>query len=161
MKEIRVGQGLDIHPFEKDGTKPFILGGVEIKDTPGLVGHSDADALIHAICDSILGALALGDIGHYFPDTDPEFKNRSSSFFLERIKSLLTEHGWTISNIDTTVLTESPMLKPHVPKMKENLCATLNLKHDQMSIKATRPEKLGSFGRKEGLLVIANILIFR
>lgn len=161
MKEFRIGQGLDIHPFETEGTKPFVLGGVEIKNTPGLVGHSDADALIHAICDAMLGALALGDIGHYFPDTDPAFKGRSSIFFLEKIATLLSEKGWSISNIDSTVLTESPMLKNHIPLMKEKLCSLLQIKPDQLSIKATRPEKLGSLGRKEGLLVMANILLFR
>lgn len=161
MKEFRVGHGLDIHPFETSDQKPFVLGGVTIPDTPGLRGHSDADALIHAICDALLGALCLGDIGQHFSDTDPAHKNRSSSFFLEKIAALTTSQGWSISNIDSTVLTESPMLKSHTPSMKDLLCPILRIRNDQLSIKATRPEKLGALGRKEGLLAFATVLIFR
>ena len=139
----------------------MMLGGVHIPNTPGLAGHSDADALIHAVCDAVLGALNLGDIGQHFPDTDPQYKGRSSLFFLERIRDLLSERGWSIANIDATVLTEAPMLKPHVPLMKETMARVLAIEPERLSIKATRPEKLGAFGRKEGLLALANVLLTR
>lgn len=161
MTEIRVGQGLDIHPFEINDQKKFFLGGVHIEHPQALKGHSDADALIHAICDALLGALCLGDIGQHFPDTDPQYKNKSSAFFLEKIIALVHDRGWAISNIDSTVLTEAPMLKNHTPAMKEKLCPILKINLDQLSIKATRPEKLGALGRKEGLLAMATVLIYK
>lgn len=158
MNDIRIGQGLDIHPFAKE-PRPLMLGGVHIPDAPGLVGHSDADALIHAICDAILGALNLGDIGQHFPDTDPRYKGQASLFFLERIRELLDRDGWEIANVDSTVLTEAPMLKPHVPAMRRTLAGALRVEESRVSVKATRPEKLGAFGRREGLLVTAVVLL--
>ncbi|MCB0379583.1 MAG: 2-C-methyl-D-erythritol 2,4-cyclodiphosphate synthase [Bdellovibrionales bacterium] len=159
MKSIRVGQGLDIHPF--DASKKCVLGGVTIPGNPGLKGHSDADALTHAICDALLGAMCEGDLGQHFADTDPAHKNQSSLYFLKQVMQLVQDQNWTISNIDSTVLTEAPMLKTHIPEMKKVLCPLLEISESQFSIKATRPEKLGALGRKEGLMALATVLIFQ
>ncbi len=159
MSDFRIGQGVDIHPFEK-GRRLF-LGGVEIPGAVGLQGHSDADALIHAIVDAILGALAKGDIGQHFPDTDPRYKGRSSVFFLQEMKTLLLQEGWRIANLDGTVVTEEPILRPHVEPMRRKISETLGIRPDQVSVKATRPEKLGTFGRKEGLVAMTVVLLVR
>ena len=157
---IRVGQGFDAHRFTQE-KKNIWLGGVEIPHDQGLEGHSDADALTHSICDALLGALALGDIGSHFSDTDPQYKNKNSLFFLEKVLSLVTNKGWTVSNIDSTVITEKPMLRPYIEKIQESLSKTCNLEKDQVSIKATRPEKMGALGRHEGLVTLANVLIYK
>jgi 2-C-methyl-D-erythritol 2,4-cyclodiphosphate synthase len=157
MTEFRIGQGLDIHPFA-DG-RPLVLGGVKIPGARGLQGHSDADALSHAIVDAILGALALGDIGQHFPDTDPKYKGKSSLYFLEQMKTLLAKHSWKIAHIDSTVLTEEPMLRSHIEPMRKNISHALGIEFGQVSVKATRPEKLGALGRKEGLLATAVVLL--
>ncbi len=159
MSEVRVGQGLDVHTFEKG--RPLFLGGVQIPHDHGLKGHSDADALIHAIVDALLGALALGDIGKHFPDSDPQYKGKPSSFFLKAAHALVTQKGWKIANIDSTVFTEAPILRPHINSMQENLSTLLELKQDQVSIKATRPEKMGALGRKEGLLAQSIVLLVK
>ncbi len=159
MTDFRIGQGVDIHPFKK-GRKLF-LGGVEIPGAVGLQGHSDADALIHAIVDAILGALAKGDIGQHFPDTDPKYKGRSSVFFLQEMKALLLQEGWRISNIDGTVITEEPILRPHIEPMRRAISETLGIRLDQISVKATRPEELGALGRKEGLMAMTSVLLSR
>ena len=148
---FRVGQGIDIHAF-CDERQNITLGGVEIDYERGLKGHSDADALIHAICDAMLGALALGDIGQYFSDTDPANKNANSVMFLEKVQAMVLDKGWHIANIDSTIMTEYPKIAPHVPAMQQKLAQTLHLNVDQVSIKATRAEKLGSLGRQEGLM---------
>lgn len=154
---IRVGQGLDIHPFSSN--RKLVLGGVHIEGHAGLSGHSDADALTHAICDALLGALALGDMGQYFSDQDPKYKDKPSLFFLKEVMKMVRERGWNIINVDTTVLTEEPKLKPYTEKMRETLAQTMNVEKDQVSIKATRSEKLGALGRKEGLMALAIVFI--
>lgn len=159
MTDIRIGQGIDVHPFA-DGRKLF-LGGVEIPNSRGLKGHSDADALSHAIVDALLGALSLGDIGKHFPDTDPKWKGKSSLYFVEETVKLISDRGWKIANIDSTIMTEEPMLKDHIQPMRENLAASLTIEKDQISIKATRPEKMGALGRKEGLVALATVLLKR
>ena len=163
MASFRVGQGIDIHAFEKDKSQAthVVLGGIKIPHTHGLVGHSDADAVTHAICDALLGALALGDIGQHFSDTDPQHANADSLVFLKHIAGLVKDKGWSISNIDTTVMTEKPMLSPHIMDMRKSLSQCLELNLDQVSIKATRAEKLGAIGRKEGLVAMANTLIYK
>lgn len=155
--KFRVGQGIDIHPFEKN--RKLILGGVEVPHTHGLKGHSDADALIHAICDALLGALSLGDIGQHFSDKDPAYQGKESRFFLEKTYDLVKSRGWQIANIDTTLVSEEPTLRPHIEKMQKNIASILNLELDCVSIKATRPEKLGALGRKEGLMAFATTLL--
>jgi len=155
---IRIGQGLDIHPFAKDD-RPLYLGGVLIPNHVGLEGHSDADALIHAICDALLGALNLGDIGQHFPDTDPTFKGQRSTYFLETIMGKVRARGFGLTNLDATILTEAPRIKPHVEIMQTSLAKCMQVSPEQISLKATRPEKLGSLGRKEGLLVMCVVLL--
>lgn len=157
--DIRVGQGIDFHPFA-EGRK-LILGGVEIPHARGLQGHSDADALSHAIVDALLGALSLGDIGQHFPDTDPKWKGKSSLYFVEQAAKDVADRGWKIVNIDSTVVTEEPTLKPFMEPMRAKLAMTLKIDADQVSIKATRPEKLGALGRKEGLVALATTLLIR
>ncbi len=154
---FRIGQGIDTHPFVKG--RPLILGGVEIDHTHGLQGHSDADALTHAICDALLGAIAKGDIGVYFSDTATENKNRNSLEFLTQITAMIREEGWEIANIDSTIMTENPKLRPHIEKMSSVLAKTMNIHSGQVSIKATRPEKMGALGRGEGLVVHAIVLL--
>jgi len=154
---IRIGQGIDTHPFVEG--RPLILGGVDIEHSHGLKGHSDADALTHAICDAMLGALALGDIGQYFQDTDPAHKNRNSQDFLKIILEHVHAKGFGIINIDTTIVTEQPILKRHIPKMIAQLAETLKADQACISIKATRPEQMGALGRHEGLLAMAVVLL--
>lgn len=157
--EFRIGQGIDFHPFA-EGRKLF-LGGIEIPGSRGLQGHSDADALSHAIVDALLGALALGDIGQHFPDTDPQYEGKSSLFFLERALGLVRLQGWSLSNLDSTIVTEEPILRPHIDPMRKKLAAVLQTEVRNISIKATRPEKMGALGRKEGLVALAIVLISR
>ncbi len=157
--QIRIGQGIDIHPFAE--RRKLILGGIEIPSPRGLAGHSDADALIHSICDALLGALALGDMGKHFSDKDPQYKGRSSNYFLSKVMELVREGGWTVSNVDTTVVTEEPILAPYIEPMRGALAETMGLAIHQVSIKATRPEKLGTFGRKEGLVALTSLILQR
>ena len=154
---FRLGQGIDIHPCAAG--RELFLGGGEIPHAKGLVGHSDADALTHAICDALLGALAQGDIGRHFPDTDPAHKNRPSLFFLRHVAKIVKDEGWRISNIDSTIVTEEPILRPHIDLMRRTLADTLAIEIEQVSVKATRPEKLGAIGRGEGLTAVAIALI--
>lgn len=155
--KLRIGQGIDIHAFVKG--RPLVLGGVEIEHDYGLQGHSDADALTHAICDALLGAANLGDIGEHFSDEDPAFENQNSQMFLTHVMGLVKAQGWNVVNVDVTVMTEAPKLMPHKKKMQQTLCATMNIGEDQLSIKATRAEKLGSLGRREGLMALAVVLL--
>ncbi len=154
---FRIGQSIDIHPL-KEGRR-LVLGGVEIDSSKGLLGHSDADVLCHAIGESILGALALGDLGTHFPDTDPAFKGISSMLLLEKVYQMMNEHGYQVGNIDATVLAEMPKLAPYIPKIRENLAKCLHCRIDQISVKATRGEKLGFVGRQEGMAALAVCLL--
>lgn len=156
---IRVGFGFDVHPLI-DGRK-FYLGGILINHHKGADGHSDADVLIHAICDALLGAAALGDIGKHFPNTDDQFKNIDSKKLLTQVISLLQSEGWKTGNIDATLVLEKPKILAHVPEMKKVLAGVMNINENQISIKATTNEKLGYVGREEGVCAYAVCLIQR
>ena len=146
---MRVGLGYDVHKLV-EGRK-LIIGGVDIPHEKGLLGHSDADVLTHAVMDSILGALALGDIGKHFPDTDERFKGADSIKLLEHVYTLITEMGYKINNIDCTIIAQSPKMAPHIQKMKENFAKALNTDIDNINVKATTEEGLGFTGTKEGI----------
>lgn len=155
--DIRIGNGYDIHRLEAG--RKLILGGVDIPHTLGLMGHSDADALTHAIMDAMLGALSLGDIGLYFPPSDPKWAGADSQVLLAQVHQLVGDRGWHISNVDSVVIAEQPKLKPHIQSMRNRLAKTLNLSPDQVGIKATTHEKLGPLGREEGIAVHAVVLL--
>lgn len=146
---MRVGIGYDVHRLEEN--RPLILGGVKIPHEKGLLGHSDADVLVHAIMDALLGAAALGDIGRHFPDTDPKYKGISSLKLLEHVKTLLEEQGYLIENIDATIIAQAPKLASYIPGMRENIAKTLQMDASGVNIKATTEEHLGFTGRKEGI----------
>lgn len=146
---MRVGLGYDVHKLVLD--RPLIMGGVEIPFEKGLLGHSDADVLIHAIMDSILGAAALGDIGNHFPDTDSKYKNISSLELLKHVKSLIEDNGFSIGNIDATIIVQKPKMSPHIQKMRENISSILGIELDQINIKATTEEGLGFTGSGCGI----------
>jgi 2-C-methyl-D-erythritol 2,4-cyclodiphosphate synthase len=156
---IRIGNGYDIHQLVKD--RPLILGGVNIPHTLGLLGHSDADVLTHAIMDALLGALGLGDIGHYFPPSDPKWKGADSLVLLQQVKEIIQSQGWQIGNIDSTVVAEQPKLKPHLKSMRSKLAETLGVTIEQISIKATTNEKLDAVGREEGICAYAVALLLQ
>ena len=158
MIKIRIGNGYDIHQL--GAGRPLILGGVEIPHELGLVGHSDADVLTHAIMDAMLGALSLGDIGHYFPPTDPQWAGADSLMLLSKVHQLVKDKGWQVGNIDSVVVAERPKLKPHIAIMRSNLATLLQVQPDQIGIKATTNEKLGPVGREEGIAAYAVILLF-
>ncbi len=155
---FRIGQGYDIHRFAAD--RPLILGGVKLRETDGLLGHSDADVLVHAAMDALLGAAGQPDIGHWFPDTDARWAGVSSLSLLEKVRDILDEAGWRVGNLDVTVLAEAPKLAPRKEKMKENLAKILQISPPQVSIKATTNEKLGAIGREEGIAAMAVALLF-
>lgn len=146
---IRIGQSIDIHPLKKE--RKLILGGVEIPFEKGLYGHSDADVLVHAIAESILGALALGDLGSHFPDTDPKYKEISSLILLEKTAEKMAALGYRVGNVDALILAERPKMKDYIPQMRKNIAKALNCSVDQISIKATRGEKMGFIGHEEGM----------
>ena len=152
----RTGIGFDVHPLVID--KPLIIGGVKIPHTHGLLGHSDADVLIHAIIDGILGALALGDIGTHFPDTNAKYRGVDSLSLLARVHNMAKERGFICSNIDTIIMAQEPKMNPHISKMRKNLSEVLMLGFDEVSIKATTTENLGFIGRKEGIAAQAIVL---
>ena len=154
---MRIGMGYDVHRLE-EGRK-LILGGVEIPYEKGLLGHSDADVLVHAIMDALLGAAALGDIGKHFPDTDPKYKGISSIFLLEHVGKLLEEHCYIIGNIDATIIAQHPKLAPYREEMTENIAKALKIRKDQICVKATTEEGLGFTGRGEGIASQAIALI--
>ncbi|MEA5471184.1 2-C-methyl-D-erythritol 2,4-cyclodiphosphate synthase [Spirulina sp. 06S082] len=156
---IRIGNGYDIHQLAPG--RALILGGVEIPHEVGLLGHSDADALTHAIMDAMLGALALGDIGHYFPPSDPQWKGADSLLLLAEVNQLILSKGWQIGNIDATVIAERPKLKPHLTQMRETLAKTLNIAGDRISIKATTNEKLDAVGQEKGIAAYTVALLMR
>lgn len=155
---IRIGNGYDIHRLVEG--RALILGGVEIPHSLGLLGHSDADVLTHAIMDAMLGALSLGDIGHYFPPSDPQWSGANSLTLLEQVHQIVQAQGWQIGNIDSTVVAERPKLKPHLKAMRDRLAQTLSINSAQISIKATTNEKLGPVGREEGICAYAVVLLF-
>lgn len=154
---IRIGNGYDIHRLVEG--RPLILGGLEITHTVGLLGHSDADVLTHAIMDAILGALSLGDIGHHFPPSDPQWEGANSLLLLAQVNQIIQVKGWSIGNIDSVIVAEKPKLKPYIPQMREKLAQTLNISPEQVSVKATTNEQLGPVGREEGIAAHAVVLL--
>ena len=146
---LRIGHGYDVHAFADD--RKCIIGGVEIPYEKGLLGHSDADVLLHAISDSLLGAAALGDIGKHFPDTDPQYKGADSLVLLENVVNLINLKGYTVNNIDATVIAQAPKMAPYIQQMRQNIANALKVDVDFVNVKATTEEKLGFTGRKEGI----------
>lgn len=159
MMKIRVGFGYDVHALVPD--RELWLGGIRIEHTVGLLGHSDADVLIHAICDALLGAANMRDIGYHFPDTAGEYKNIDSKILLRDTMKLLRDAGYELGNIDATVAAQRPKLNPHIPAMKQTLAAVMQVNEEDISIKATTTEKLGFTGREEGMAAYATVLITR
>ena len=157
--EIRAGHGYDVHKLV-EGRK-LILGGVEIAWEKGLLGHSDADVLVHAVMDSLLGAAALGDIGKHFPDTDPQYKGADSIELLKHVSALLHQQGYTISNIDATVIAQKPKLKDHIPQMCKNIADAFGIQTSQVNVKATTEENLGFTGSGEGMSAHSVCIITR
>ena len=157
--DIRIGQGYDVHRLA-EGRK-MILGGVEIPADKGPLGHSDADVLLHAICDALLGAIGLGDIGKHFPDTDQAYKNISSLILLEKVNALITERNYRVGNVDATLVLQKPKIAPHVPAMKKNIAAVLHVEEERVSIKATTSEGLGFVGAGDGVVAYAVALVFK
>ncbi len=157
MNGIRIGHGYDVHKLVPD--RDLILGGVKIPHTLGLLGHSDADVLVHAILDALLGAMGLGDIGKHFPDSDEEYRGISSLLLAARVAELLRKNDWTVSNIDATVLAQKPKLAPYIPEMCKNIAAVFSLPIDRINIKATTEEGLGFTGRCEGIAAHAVCLL--
>ncbi|MEY5000466.1 MAG: hypothetical protein RLZZ211_502 [Bacteroidota bacterium] len=157
--KLRIGYGVDVHQLAQGC--PLWIGGIQIPSELGAVGHSDADVLIHAICDALLGALALRDIGFHFSDQDPQFKGIDSKILLKRVYQLISEKGYGIVNIDATVILETPKVNPHIEKMQEVLCAILNLVPEELSIKATTHEKVDSFGEKRAIKAYVSALLYQ
>jgi 2-C-methyl-D-erythritol 2,4-cyclodiphosphate synthase len=159
MKDIRIGQGIDIHPFAEG--RRCVLGGIDIPSAKGLQGYSDADALVHAVIDAVLGALGKRDIGTLFPDTDMQFKDADSCMLLTQVWKIAHSEGWSLGNADITVLAEVPKLKPYVFQMVQKLAAIFDCAEDRIAIKATTTERLGFIGREEGILASAVVLLFK
>ena len=157
MSNFRIGHGYDVHKLVEG--RRLILGGVEIPHTLGLLGHSDADVLAHAVMDALIGAMALGDIGKHFPDNDNKYLGISSIKLLSEVADLLYKNGFTVSNIDATVIAQKPKLAPHIEDMRENIAATLGIVRSQVNVKATTEEHLGFTGREEGIAAHAVALI--
>ncbi len=154
---IRIGHGYDVHPLVAG--RDLILGGVRINHSKGLQGHSDADALIHAICDACLGAAGLGDLGRHFPDTDAKYKGVDSRELLRQVRNTMRDHGWHVTNVDSTIISQAPRMAPHLSAMRENVAANLGIPEGHVNIKATSTEKLGSLGREEGIAAYAVVLL--
>jgi 2-C-methyl-D-erythritol 2,4-cyclodiphosphate synthase len=154
---IRIGQGIDVHPFETQ--RPLVLGGVRISERDGLAGHSDADAVLHAITDALLGAVAAGDIGAYFPSEDARWKGAASEAFVREALRVVTERGFAIGNVDVTILAEKPKLAPHRDRIRDSIAAILGIAIDRVSVKATTTDHLGFIGRSEGIAVFAVVLV--
>jgi 2-C-methyl-D-erythritol 2,4-cyclodiphosphate synthase len=157
--KIRVGLGFDVHPLAEG--HDFWLGGIKLKHDKGAVGHSDADVLIHAICDALLGAANLRDIGFHYSNKDVRWKGKDSKYFLQDVTRMLNEKGWEIQNVDCTLCLENPKINPHIPEMKKVLAPLMNISEDDLSIKATTNERLGYVGREEGVNAYAVALILR
>ncbi len=155
--KIRVGLGFDVHQLEEG--RDFYLGGIKLPATKGAVGHSDADVLIHAICDALLGAANLRDIGFHYSNKDPRWSGIDSKFFLKDVTRMLSEHGWKVENVDCTLCLELPKVNPHIPEMKKVLAPLMNIAEEDISIKATTAERLGYVGREEGVNAYAVALI--
>lgn len=156
---IRIGQGYDVHRLAEG--RELWLGGVRIEHELGLLGHSDADVAIHALCDAMLGALALGDIGRHFPDSDPRYKGIDSKLLLAHVNRLIESKGYTLGNADITVMAQRPKLAPHIEEMRQTLAATLGTDTGRVSVKATTTERLGFEGREEGISALAVVLLTR
>lgn len=154
---MRIGQSTDIHRFAEN--RKLVLGGVEIPYERGLLGHSDADALTHAVAEAILGALALGDLGHHFPDTDPKWEGVNSLIILKEVGKMMRDLGYRIGNIDSLILIEKPKMAPHIEEMRHNFAEALDCDISRVSVKATRGEGLGFVGRQEGVLAQAVVLL--
>lgn len=154
---IKIGHGYDVHQLI-EGRK-LILGGVEIDHSKGLLGHSDADVLLHAVCDAVLGALGLGDIGKHFPDTDSAYAGADSRMLLRQVVKLMVERNYSLGNLDVTIAAQQPKLAPHLTSMKDNIAADFNAQSDHINIKATTTEKLGFVGREEGIEAHAVVLL--
>jgi 2-C-methyl-D-erythritol 2,4-cyclodiphosphate synthase len=154
---MRIGQGFDVHALVKG--RKLVVGGVAIPFDKGLAGHSDADVLIHAVCDALLGAAALGDIGRHFPDTDPEYRNADSRAFLREVGRKIRDAGFSIANLDATIIAEAPRMALHIGAMVANLAADLEIRPDQVNVKAKTAERLGAIGRGEGIAAEAIALL--
>ncbi len=159
MNNIRIGHGYDVHAFETGDH--LILGGLSIPYSQQFKAHSDGDVLLHAICDALLGALALGDIGQHFPDNDPNYSGVDSRVLLREVYQLINQHGWLLSNIDCLIIAQEPKLMPYLPSMREIVAEDLSTSIDNISIKATTTEKLGFEGRKEGIAAHATLLLYK
>lgn len=159
MVNIRTGLGYDVHRLGEG--YEFWLGGIKIEFEKGAIGHSDADVLLHAICDALLGAANMRDIGFHFPDTSADYKGIDSKILLKRVGEIIAEKGWKIGNIDSTICLQQPKINPSVPQMKEAITNCLDIEEDQISIKATTTEKLGFVGRGEGISAYASCLIYK
>ncbi len=157
--KFRVGHGYDVHKLVED--RKLIIGGVEIPHSKGLLGHSDADVLAHAICDALLGAAALGDIGKHFPDNDDRYKDIDSLVLLEKVCELIRNKGYEISNVDSTILAQAPKLRPYIDEMRSKLAKAMKLDIDELSVKATTEERLGFTGREEGIAAHAVVLLMK
>jgi 2-C-methyl-D-erythritol 2,4-cyclodiphosphate synthase len=154
---FRIGFGIDFHQLVED--RDLWIGGIQIPHHKGAMGHSDADVLLHAICDAMLGALALGDIGLHFPDTDPAFKGIDSKLLLQRTYQLITEKGYRVVNIDSSLCLEAPKIKPYVKQMEQTIASIVGVQAEDVSVKATTTERMGFVGREEGLVAYANVLL--
>ncbi|MBW8371083.1 MAG: 2-C-methyl-D-erythritol 2,4-cyclodiphosphate synthase [Thiobacillus sp.] len=159
MNDLRVGHGFDVHAFAEN--RKLIIGGVDIPHDLGLAGHSDADVLLHAICDALLGAAGLGDIGRHFPDTDTAFAGIDSRILLRRVAEQLKARAWQVSNVDATIIAQAPKMAPHIPRMTAHIADDLGVALDRVNVKATTTEKLGFTGRGEGIAAEAVCLIVR
>lgn len=159
MKDIRVGHGYDVHALA-DGLR-LVIGGVELEHTKGCVAHSDGDVAIHAICDAMLGALALGDIGKLFPDTSAEFKGIDSKIMLRRVCDVIEQKGYKVGNVDCTIAMQRPKLRPHIDTMRSTLASVIGIDVDRVSVKATTTERLGFEGREEGVSVHSVVLLYK
>lgn len=159
MKDFRCGIGCDVHAFAPD--RRLVLGGVEIEYHLGLAGHSDADVLIHAVIDALFGAAGLGDIGRHFPDTDPRYRDISSLVLLEAALEKLAENGWSVGNIDVSIIAEKPKLAGYIDQIRDSLAGSMKLEKDRINIKATTTERLGFTGREEGVAAMAVALILK
>ena len=156
-QKFRIGLGYDIHQFVED--RKFILGGIEIPFDKGLKGHSDADALLHSICDAMLGALALGDIGKHFPDTDPNYKDINSKILLTEVNKLIESEGYKLGNLDCTIVLQKPKLAPLIPEMRKSISSILYCNIEQVSVKATTSEWMGFVGEGKGIKVISSVML--
>lgn len=157
--DVRIGQGFDVHALAE--SRRLVIGGVEIPHERGLLGHSDADVLLHAICDALLGAAGLGDIGRHYPDTDAKFKDIDSRRLLRDVGSQILQLGWRVGNVDATIIAQAPKMSPHIPAMQENIASDLKVVLQRVNVKATTTEKLGFVGRGEGIAAQAICLLVR